>query len=400
MRGYETAGTALLVVLAAALVGVLAVAVSAEGVGEPDFLVYWSAARLLASGNNPYDPVALQSLQKRTRPERGQEYGRAFASWNPPWLLVALLPFGLLPFDSAVPAWMLCNVALIAAASVLTWRMVARSSDKRGILLVVTVCLWSGPALSAIVLGQVSSLGLVGLVLGARWLHSGRDRLAGAALLLATIKPHVVYLVLFVFMLWVIRHRRWQVVCGMIAAVAISMAILWARFPPWASAYFDLLTEHRSMLFKYATSTIGGLAYALWGTHAFRFAGLLLLPSAAYLARIADSLGWLTAMNVALLVSVPLALYGFNADQVVLLPAILQIISWLWRRELSARWAWVIGGGLTVVCVASLAMLAVSYRYCYWFALLPLALAGLYAVACKQRTPTPAVTRVSAAKAG
>jgi hypothetical protein len=392
MHAYRTIGKGLLIVLAGVLLAVLTVAVSSSGVGEDDFLAYWSAVRLLATGGNPYDPLALRTLERDTRPGRGEEYGRAFASWNPPWLLVVLLPFGLMPFDLAVLVWKLCSIGLIVAASALTWRMLTEPADRRGILLVAGVSLWSGQALSALVLGQVSILVLIGLVMGAWWLHAGRDQLAGAALFLATIKPHVTYLVLLLLLLWMIRYRRWQVLLGMIAAGAMSIMIVWLMSPGWMPAYFNILSGNRSLFFDNITSTVGYLAYALWGTDQFRFAGLLLLPFAFLLVRIADSQGWLTAMNVALLISVPLAPYGFNADQVVLFPAIIQIISWLWRRELPLRWAWMIGGGLAAVYLASFAMLFISFRYSYWFALIPLALAGLYAAAWKQRTAPPAAS--------
>jgi len=391
----------MLIVLAGVLIGVLTVAVFADGVGESDFLAYWSAARLLATGDNPYDAVALRTLQHETRPQREPVRGTAFASWNPPWLLVVLMPLGLLPFDIAVTVWKLCNIGLILAASALTWQMLTEPLDKRGILFVMSVSLWSGQALSAIIVGQVSSLVLLGLVLGAWWLRAGRDRLAGAALFLATIKPHVTYLVLWVLLLWVVRHRRWQVLWGMIAAGAIAITIVWTIFPRWVWAYLDLLNGHRFLFFQYTTPTVGSLAYTLWGTNMFRFAGLLLLPLAFSLVQLADSRGWLTAMNVALLISIPLALYGFNSDQVVLFPAMVQVIFWLWRRELSLRSARLISGGLIVVYLASFGMLVIeNRRHGYWFSLIPLALAALYAAAWKQRTGTQAASVLSPHRAG
>jgi len=387
MHVHKTMRRGLVILLTAVIIAM--VVAPAKGQGEPDFLVYWAATRLLATGANPYDPVSLRTLEHETRPERTQDQGQGFASWNPPWLLVVLLPFGLLPFDLAVRAWILCHIGLIWAASVLVWRLLAEPSDKRGMQIVLFASLWSGPSLVALLTGQISSLLLIGLVLGVWWLHAGRDRLAGAALFLTTLKPHVTYFVLLLIVLLVIRHRRWQVFLGMITAGLLSLTILWMIFPGWMPAYFSLMSAHRSLIFQYHTSTIGSLAYALWKTNLFRFAGILPLLFAFPVLRLASSRDWLPAMNVALLTSVPLAVYGFNFDQVVLLPAIVQIIAWLWRRELPVRWAWVIGGGLVVVYVASFAMLVIPGQYCYWFACIPVALAGLYALAWKQQTRTP-----------
>lgn len=378
----------LIVSIAAIILGVFALE---EGQGEPDFLAYWAAARLLVTGENPYDPVALRALVVDTRPDRQVDRGGAFASWNPPWLLIALLPFGLLPFDVAVSVWMLCNIALLGAAPALTWRLVGEPSDKRAPLVVFAASLLSGQSLTTMLTGQISSLILIGLVLGAWCLHSGRDRLAGGALFLATIKPHLTYLLLFLLALWIIRTRRSQILWGMITVGMISIAVLQALCPSWWPGYFTLLGSHYSLLLRYVTPTVGSLAQALWGTHIFRFAGVLLVPLALPLVELANSRGWLTAMNLALLVSIPLAMYGFNADQVVLLPAIVQIVSWLWHGQLPPQWARAIGGGLVLTYVASFAMLLIpNWRYCYWFALIPLAWAGLYVLALRHRTPAAA----------
>ena len=150
----------------------VALVLRVPGMGEQDFLIYWSAARLLAAGENPYDPVSLQNLQYETRPERAY----TLASWNPPWLLVILIPLGL-----------------ILAAAAATWRLLTGALDGRAIVAVSAASLWFLPSLSTMNLGQISSLVLIGLVLGSWWLRARRDGLAGAAFFVATVKPHVTY---------------------------------------------------------------------------------------------------------------------------------------------------------------------------------------------------------------
>ncbi len=357
----------------------VALVLLAPVVGEQDFLIYWSAARLLASGDNPYDFDSLRTLQYSTVPERAY----TLASWNPPWLLVILLPFGLLPFDLAVRAWLVCNIGLILAAAAATWRLLTGALEGRAIVAVSAASLWFLPSLSTINLGQISSLVLVGLVFGSWWLRARRDALAGAAFFVATVKPHVTYFVLFLLVLWVIRKRRWRVLWGMTAAAVLSMIVLYVMFPGWMPAYFRLATSHS--FFQYSASTLGGLVYAVFGSNLLRFAGVLALPLAPFVLRLADAQDWLTAMNTALLISVPLAVYGFAFDQVVLLPVIAQIICWLWHRELPTRATWMVGGGLVLMYVALFAMLTLPRLYYHSFAWTPLALAALYAVAWRER---------------
>jgi hypothetical protein len=375
---HRTIRKGLLIVSIAAIV----LAVFAGGSRGDDFLVYWSGARLLARGENPYDLLALGAVQHQARPERGQEQGGVLASWNPPWLLAVLMPFGLMPFELAVRVWKLCNIGLTLAAALLTWRVLMQSLDGRGMVIASMASLWFFPTILSLGLGQISSLVLIGLVLGVWWLGSGRDGLAGAALFLTTVKPHLVYFVLLLVVVWAIRRGRWRLFGGMLGAALISMATLWVMFPGWMAAYFELISGHSFV--QYSTSTLGSLVYALFGTHLFRYAGLVLVLLIPAMLRLAESEGWLTAMNVALLISVPLAMYGYSFDQVVLLPAILEMIVWLWRRELAVRAAWVIGGGLVLVYVVMMAMQALPALYYHWYAWPPLVVAGLYALGRRQ----------------
>jgi len=179
-------------------------------------------------------------------------------------------------------------------------------------------------------------------------------------------------------MVWAIRRGRWRLFWGMLGAALVCMAVLWAMFPGWMPAYFDLISGHSFV--QYSVSTLGGLVYALFGTHLFRFAGLVVVLLIPQVLGVVESEGWLTAMNVGLLISVPLAMYGYSFDQVVLLPAILEMISWLWRRQLAARAARVIGVGLVLVYVVMMAMQALRAVYYHWYAWPPLVLAGLYAL--------------------
>lgn len=358
------------------------VAVSRVNAGEKDFLIYWSAARLLVTGGNPFDLNSLHGLELETRPERLQREGQPLASWNPPWLLLLLSPLGFLPFDLAARVWIMCNVSLIGAATALTWQLLLGTADMRSMLVPLAAGWYFAASLVTMQMGQVSSLLLVGLVMSAYWLHTRRDRLAGVALFLTSIKPQITYLVVLLAVLWAIFHRRWQVLWSMAATLGLSATVLWVLLPGWVSAYFRLVSSHA--FFQYSTSTLGGLAYALWSTNLLRFAGILLLPLIPCLLRLADSQGWLTAMNVALLASVPLAPYGFTFDQVVLLPAIMQMLVWLRRGELPVWCSWAVKVGLVLIYLAFF-LLSIPDLYYHSFAWVPLALAGLYALAWTQR---------------
>src|SRR5437660_10371433 len=68
-----------------------------------DFLQYWAAGRLNATGGNPYDADQLLPLQRSAhRPDDKP----AVVMWNPPWALTLAMPFGLLPPRTAQLLWL------------------------------------------------------------------------------------------------------------------------------------------------------------------------------------------------------------------------------------------------------------------------------------------------------
>ncbi len=381
----------LLAVLTLALLVMVFATPLGAGRGEEDFLGYWSAARQLVIGSNPYDQVALRTLQHQVRPDRIQLEGLVVSTWNPPWLLVILLPFGLLPFDIAARLWILCNIGIFGLAPLVLWRMTTGSSDGRGAVLALLAGLLFGGSLLSIKMGQITGLVLVGLIVYLWLLRAGHDGWAGVALLLTTIKLHLMYFVLLLIVIWVIRRRRWWVGIGLIIAGLITTAIVWAIFPNWLTAYLMAMGAHP----PHATATVGGLAQALLGTSWFNFVGVLLLPFAPLLTRLAETRGWLTAMNLALLMSIPVAPYGFAFDQVLLLPAIIQLVAWLWQKQLPRQAAWIVAGGLMLTYAVLLWMLIRYSLPYYWFLWVPLVLLGLYLFALKQPRIAPKIVDLS-----
>ncbi len=223
-------------------------------------------------------------------------------------------------------------------------------------------------------------------MLSIKFLKSGRFGWAGLTLLLATIKPHLTYLILLLILVWSVRYGHWRVLGGMVIAVTTTGVIMWAIVPGWILSYVRLI-----MSLPYSdlpASTLDGFARLVFGFHGFRFAGLLLAPLAVFpLLRLIQERGWLTAMNVALLISVPLAPYGYVFDQVVLLPAIVQIVAWLRQSRLADRWVWIVGSGLIVMdlvlfwMLTSPSLLLLSHIWFVWF---PFALLGLYMLAWRR----------------
>jgi hypothetical protein len=302
--------------------------------GTDDFVEYWSAGQLLLQGRNPYDSSELSEVEASI----GVPYELPIIMWNPPWLLLWILPLLLLPFKAAALAWLFLNLALLLACATVVWRLLAPTQVSRRIAVTWVATLAFIPGLMAIRMGQMSALLLVGVVGFLYYVERGNPLLAGMFLTLTTIKPHVVYLLWLAVAWWVITERRWNVVAGAGVTVVVSLSALTAIWPVsvvgyavalgapplyWASPTLGAVL--RLLLFKqwpnaqYLPSIVGGLLFV------------------AYLLIKRPRFNWRTALSPLLLASVATAAYGWTFDQTVLLVPYLQIVAGLVGDGLPAK---------------------------------------------------------------
>jgi hypothetical protein len=191
--------------------------VSALGLG--DFIAYWSAGRLNAHGHNPYSPEALLPI------ERDQGWAEDWPNimYYPPWALPLVMPFGLAPFNLARLAWLITEIAVVAFCIDLIWRYYGGSSAHRWLALALG--LGFVPTLIALRMGQIGPFLLLGVVGFLFCQKRGFTWLAGACLVLAAIKPQLVYLFGLAVVVWAIDRRHWRVLAGGVSALVAAVAV-------------------------------------------------------------------------------------------------------------------------------------------------------------------------------
>jgi hypothetical protein len=197
----------------------------------PDYICYWTAGTILASGQSPYDV----DLQTRTQKEYGWDRATTgFGKYDflpfyyPPWfgfLWVLLVPLG---FEAAKFTWFFSNVEMALVAGYLLGH--AAAVPRLLAILFVPIFLFS---FACILLGQTAifMLFLIGL---AWWLLEGHcDRSAGLVLAWLTIKPQLTAVLLVGILIWAIRQRRWRVVQGFLIALALLCLASSLIIPSW-----------------------------------------------------------------------------------------------------------------------------------------------------------------------
>ncbi len=299
-----------------------------------DFVAYWSAGRLISQGENPYNTEALLHIQLK----EGWFLDQPLRLWNPPWAMPLLIPFGLPGYNASRMFWFLCEVAIIVLAAIQSWKLYQGPPRAAWLGLVCSVIY--GPTIVVMLLGQITPFILLGIVGFLTFVQEGppgdklkkyRPWLAGAAASLISFKPQLLFLFWIVLALWVIRQRRWEVAiaCGGTALAGLGIAMLFN--PPILSNYLAATASYPPNYF--ATPTFGYYLRVWFGLEHFwlQFVPPILGIAWLLLYWRARRAGWewKQEMPVIMFASILTSSFTWNHDQIILIPAIAQVCTWL-----------------------------------------------------------------------
>lgn len=322
-KGKHLLLAGLLLILAAAL---LIGPVPDLQIGKGDFTGYWSASYLLSQGENFANVQRLDQVQRELA---GWSEEFTMITWNPPWLLSLLLPFSILSFPRASWLWLLTNIILIFASSLLAWLTFSqRQQTRQRFWILIPFTFLFFPTLSAVLLGQVNILVFFGLSLFLYLEERTHLFRGGAALALTTIKPHLVYVTLPLLLLRALYRRNWRLIGGLALPLVILTLIVFVLRPTFLGEYFQ--TTNEGNLLGWQTPTIGGILGATFGWHWAKLMGLLILPlMILWWWRYGEQLKTAPLVQITLIISVMTAPFGWTYDQIVLLIPLLQIVVWV-----------------------------------------------------------------------
>jgi len=288
--------------------------------GTVDFYAYWGAFQAQKRGLNPYDPGSLE----RMRSFAGLSLAGTNYYWNPPWLLVLAAPVLNLPFEKSASLWMLLSILLSILSAVLMW---ASQNGQPPFLIpcvVAGICFY--PMLETLYWGQVGALvtlGVAGFV-WATWCR--RDLLAGSFLILASLKPHLLYLFFVVVAYWVIVERRYRVLVGTFAAGASLGILVWLWAPDvfqhWlgnsARSWEHISTRKSANLVGFTRGLISDFTGSAPSWLLVAIPIISVLACLAWLLLIRKRIEWSRDLAPVLCCSVFTAPYGWSHDHLVL----------------------------------------------------------------------------------
>ena len=174
--------------------------------GDPDFTVFYTAARILRSGQGPqlYDPVTQQAVQQEFATDPDLRHG-PLPYVHPPFEALLFVPLTLLPYEQAFWVWSVVNLGMLGAIAVLLRRLLPQ-------LRRITFCdtlmvlLAFFPVFANFHQGQDAILLLLLLVVGYRAFVKGEDFTAGCWWGVGIFKYHLILPLVVILVSW--RGRK------------------------------------------------------------------------------------------------------------------------------------------------------------------------------------------------
>lgn len=291
---------------------------------EGDYALYWSTGRLNWQRENPYSPEKNLLLQK--------EYGlidpevkEIAAMRYPPWVMPLITFFGLFDYPTSRLLWLLFNVAILFFSFEILWQLYNGSSDQHWLAHFMGFSFV--PVLFTLGRGQISTLSLLGLALFLKYVQKPHHHFwAGASLVLASVKPHTLYLYFITAGLWIVKNHNWKILFGSFSAIFFALFIVFPVNPSFIGQY--LTTPQVLPNTHFATPTLGTLLRVLlnpeWVWLQFIPMGIGILWLARFWCKHSQTLNWKNDTPLLILACYTTAPFLWTYDQVSL--AVLGII--------------------------------------------------------------------------
>lgn len=315
-----------------------------------DFFCFWTAARLLIGGEDPYDASVWRAATAGTVIDRsGRERAAPCPgrSGYPLTTSVVLAPLGALPLAPAATLWQTLLIGGALCGAILIWRALAGAPSGAGLFIALVFA--SQPFVFTLITAQFGGL-LLGLVGLAVFLEAARPRVAGALFALLGLKPHVVALALVALPIrWLRRGPRAAAASAVVVAIALLGMSLAVR-PSWVASWLGELGGQRLGM-TLGVPTVWSLASVATGDWRLGIVVIAALAAVYAFAVRGRELAAVDVAAVALVASLLVSPYAGGHDQVLLAPA--------WGAVLAdasrvARWRRFALLGAVVLCASAL----------------------------------------------
>ncbi len=323
-----------------------------------DLYPRWLGAReLLLHGRDPYSAEVTRDIQigyygRPLDPSRPDDPHDAEGFAYPVYVVFFLAPTIALPFAVVQKCffWLLVVVAL---ATTLVWLRVLRWDVSLGIqLTLLALTLGSLTVMQGLKLQQISLMvaGLVAIAIAL--LVTDHAIAAGILLALSTIKPQLVWLLLFWLAIWTLAdwRRRYRLAVSFLVTMAILLAASEWYLPQWIPRFLHAIHDYQA--YTGARSVLDTLLGPPW-SRALELAAFAAVLGVFWRERrqAANARAFAFTLSLALAATILLVPSFAAYNQVLLIPALLVLVKerrTIWQRGVGNRLLVAVTAGLVV----------------------------------------------------
>lgn len=201
--------------------------------GARDFIAYWSVPRALILDQGMYDRAWHQPLHIALGFPGFSAAGASFdylPLWNPPPIVLLLLPFGALPFTAAALGWTALNLGSFGHAILLFNRSMDHPLPPP---LGLWIALFFVPSFHAARWGQPTPFLVACLIYTWNAQRHGKGVAAGLLLIPLLLKPHLFIATITLIMVASFRRRNFRLTLALVGGVVILTTMLYIVEPDW-----------------------------------------------------------------------------------------------------------------------------------------------------------------------
>ncbi len=295
-----------------------------------DFIQYWSSAQLLDKGINPYIEENIGAIEITVR-----DFGGVIRMWNPPFIFLLIYPLKFFSNYNLIESlWVLLSIiTYIVCAFLLIRKYIGEKCLNYFLLLCMIIFVF--PPLWAML--HMAQIGFVLLFAATSYLLL-RDQkkyfLAGFLLSISLIKPHSFYLLYLFSFASDIKCKNFKAIFGFTTGLFCLFGSSLIIEPNGWSWYFEAMASP-PVYFK--TTTLGSFLMDIFGFEYkfLRFLPMLIcIPLCLFVLTKNLNEQVVRAITIAIIPLSQLTTpYGWPADQLAMLPAIIYLLSFVISDE-------------------------------------------------------------------
>jgi hypothetical protein len=298
------------------VLGLCVLLITGNNPGGRDVVSFWIAGRQILHHANPYDSAAIRAVELSAG---FKDTAQTLIMRNPPSALLLVMPLGWFALRAGTLLWSVLLIACLILSVHMLWVMHGRPRNKLHYLGYAFA-----PALTCILGGQTALFALLGLVLFLRF-HRTRPFIAGLALWLCALKPHLFLPFAAALLLWVAVTRSYRLLSATVLALLASSLIAW-RLDPLVWAQYEQMMRSSGIQNEFIPCVGIALRFAIRRSATW----LQYLPAAAgcvwaiaFYWRRRATWEWTRDAAPLMLVSILVSPYGWLTDQTLVIPALL-----------------------------------------------------------------------------